>query len=79
MSPLKTRGRRTLLMLALVCAAPVAASYVAYYWFRPPGQVNYGELLEVKAGALGENARPCRRCDRLLGGVASRDAQYLGQ
>ncbi len=48
MSPLKARGRRTLLMLALVCAAPVVASYVAYYWFRPPGQVNYGELLEVK-------------------------------
>jgi hypothetical protein len=48
MSPLKARGRRTLLMLALVCAAPVVASYVAYYWFRPPGQVNYGELLEAK-------------------------------
>ena len=46
--PLKTRGRRTLLILALVCAAPVAASYVAYYWFRPAGQVNYGELLEAK-------------------------------
>ena len=35
-------------MLALVCAAPVVASYVAYYWFRPPGQVNYGELLDAK-------------------------------
>ncbi|HWZ72873.1 MAG TPA: cytochrome C oxidase subunit I [Casimicrobiaceae bacterium] len=46
--PLKTRGRRTLLMLALVCAAPVVASYVAYYWFRPPGQVNYGELVEAR-------------------------------
>ena len=48
MSPLKARGRRTLLMLALVCAAPVVASYVAYYWFRPAGQVNYGELLDAK-------------------------------
>ena len=48
MSPLKARGRRTLLMLALVCAAPVVASYVAYYWFRPSGQVNYGELLDAK-------------------------------
>ncbi len=48
MSPLKARGRRTLLMLALICAAPVVASYVAYYWFRHPGQVNYGELLEAK-------------------------------
>lgn len=45
--PLKRRGRRTLLTLALVCAAPVVASYVAYYWFRPVGHVNYGELLEA--------------------------------
>jgi cytochrome oxidase Cu insertion factor (SCO1/SenC/PrrC family) len=45
---LKTRGRRTLLILALVCAAPVIASYVTYYWFRPAGHVNYGELLAAK-------------------------------
>lgn len=45
---LKTRGRRTLLILALVCAAPVIASYVTYYWFRPAGHVNYGELLEAR-------------------------------
>jgi cytochrome oxidase Cu insertion factor (SCO1/SenC/PrrC family) len=48
MPPLKSRGRRTLLMLALLCAAPVVASYAAYYWFRPVGQVNYGELLEAR-------------------------------
>jgi cytochrome oxidase Cu insertion factor (SCO1/SenC/PrrC family) len=41
----RARGRRTLLMLALVCVAPVIASYVSYYWFRPAGHVNYGELL----------------------------------
>jgi hypothetical protein len=46
--PLKSRGRRTLLALALLCAAPVVASYVAYYWFRPVGHVNYGELLEAR-------------------------------
>lgn len=46
--PLESRGRRTLLTLALVCAAPVVASYVAYYWFRPAGHVNYGELLEAR-------------------------------
>jgi hypothetical protein len=46
--PLKTRGRRTLLLLALVCAAPVLASYVTYYWFRPAGHINYGELLEAR-------------------------------
>jgi cytochrome oxidase Cu insertion factor (SCO1/SenC/PrrC family) len=35
-------------MLALVCAAPVVASYVSYYWFRPAGHVNYGELLTAR-------------------------------
>lgn len=37
-------ARRTLTLLALVCAAPVVASYVAYYWLHPSGRVNYGEL-----------------------------------
>ena len=31
-------------MLAL-CVAPIAASFIAYYWLQPSGQVNYGELL----------------------------------
>lgn len=37
--------RRTLVLLALICAAPVIASYIAYYWLRPGAHVNYGELL----------------------------------
>jgi hypothetical protein len=45
--PSRTRSRRTLLLLALVCAAPVLASYAAYYWFHPAGRVNYGELLDI--------------------------------
>jgi hypothetical protein len=31
----------------IVCAAPVVASYVAYYWLNPAGRVNYGELLDA--------------------------------
>src|SRR5205814_8604880 len=27
---------------------PVAASYAAYYWFRPAGHVNYGQLLDAQ-------------------------------
>ena len=42
----RRKARRTLLLLALVCAAPVLASYVAYYWLRPDARTNYGELLE---------------------------------
>jgi len=60
--PLKSRGRRPLLMLALLCAAPVVASYAAYYWFRPVGHVNYGELLEARpareiVGTLSDGGR----------------------
>src|SRR5207249_96466 len=44
----RSRARRTLLILALMCAAPVIASYLAYYWFRPSARTNYGELLDPK-------------------------------
>lgn len=41
------RGRWTLLLLALLCVAPVIASYLAYYVFRPTGgTTNYGALIE---------------------------------
>jgi len=40
-------ARRTLTLLALVCTAPVVASYVAYYWLRPETRTNYGELLQA--------------------------------
>lgn len=39
------KGRRTLLLLFLVCAAPVLASYFAFYVVKPDGRVNYGEVL----------------------------------
>lgn len=41
------RGRWTVLLIALVCAAPVIASYLTYYVFKPRGgQTNYGTLIE---------------------------------
>lgn len=41
------RGRWMLLLLALVSAAPVIASYLAYYVFKPRlGTTNYGTLVE---------------------------------
>lgn len=42
------RNRRTLLLIALVCIAPVIASYSAYYWFPREKQANYGELLQTR-------------------------------
>jgi len=42
------RGRRTLLLIALVAMAPFVASYATYYWFRPDRQMNYGDLLATQ-------------------------------
>lgn len=39
-------GRWKMLLVALVCAAPVIASYFTYYVVRPEGRRNYGELIE---------------------------------
>jgi hypothetical protein len=51
----KPSPRLTLALLALVCALPVAASYLTYYWWPPGQQMNYGELLSptpVPEGAV---------------------------
>lgn len=39
-------GRWRMLAVALVCAAPVVASYFMYYVVRPEGRRNYGELID---------------------------------
>lgn len=51
-TPSKTRwpaARWRLLFLALVCAAPVIASYFTYYVIRPEGRRNFGELVAQQA------------------------------
>lgn len=43
----KTRaGRWKMLAVALMCAAPVIASYFTYYVVRPEGRRNYGTLID---------------------------------
>ena len=39
-------GRLKMLLLLAVCAAPVLASYLAYFVIRPEGRTNYSELIE---------------------------------
>jgi hypothetical protein len=39
-------GRLKMLLVLLVCAAPVIASYFTYYVIRPEGRSNYGELIQ---------------------------------
>jgi cytochrome oxidase Cu insertion factor (SCO1/SenC/PrrC family) len=38
-------GRLKMLLVWIVCAAPVVASYLSFYVFRPQGGVNYGDLI----------------------------------
>ncbi len=38
-------GRLKMLLVLLVCAAPVVASYVTYFVIRPAGRSNYGTLI----------------------------------
>ena len=38
-------GRWKMVLLMLVCASPVIASYFTYYVVRPEGRRNYGELI----------------------------------
>jgi cytochrome oxidase Cu insertion factor (SCO1/SenC/PrrC family) len=39
-------GRLKMIFVLLICAAPVIASYLTYYVFRPEGRRNYGELID---------------------------------
>jgi hypothetical protein len=40
------RGRLTMLLVLLVCAAPVIASYTSYFVLRPEGRNNYATLVD---------------------------------
>ncbi len=39
-------GRLKMLLVLLICAAPVVASYLTYFVIRPEGRTNYGELIQ---------------------------------
>lgn len=45
------RGRTWLLLVWLVCAAPVVASYLTFYVFRPDRIKSFGELIEPQREA----------------------------
>jgi hypothetical protein len=39
-------GRWKMILVLLVCASPVVASYLTYYLIRPEGRRNFGELID---------------------------------
>ena len=41
------RGRRTILLVAAACLAPVLASYVVYFFYPRSAEINYGTLLKT--------------------------------
>ena len=43
--PRTVTGRWKMILVLLVCAAPVIASYITYYVVRPDGRRNFGELI----------------------------------
>lgn len=42
----RRRGRLWMIVVWLICAAPVVASYLTFYVFRPISRHSYGELIE---------------------------------
>lgn len=51
-------GRVKMILVLLVCAAPVIASYLSYYVFRPSLRTNYGTLIEPMRPMPGTAALP---------------------
>jgi hypothetical protein len=47
MSKSAPKNRKSLVLIAILCIAPVAASYFAYYFAPPARHTNYGELISV--------------------------------
>lgn len=67
-----TRGRIKMLLIFLVCATPVIASYVSFYFLKPAGRVNHGTLIEP-AQPLSDAAL------KLTDGHPARLSEYRGK
>lgn len=67
------RGRVKMLLVLLVCAAPVIASYFTYFVIRPEGRTNYAELITPPVDLPA--TLPLRRLD----GAAVEPATLRGQ
>jgi hypothetical protein len=66
-------GRVKMLLVLLVCAAPVIASYLTYFVIRPEGRTNYGALI------LPTRGMPADLPLQSLAGADVRPASLRGQ
>jgi hypothetical protein len=65
-------GRWKMLLVLLLCASPVIASYITYYFIRPEGRRNFGELINPQRVVPNLNAT-------LLGGTSINLQKLTGQ
>ena len=68
-----TLGRLKMLLVLLICAAPVVASYLTYFVIRPDGRTNYSDLI------LPTRGMPVDLPLRALDGQAVQAASLRGQ
>ncbi|MBX9870220.1 MAG: cytochrome C oxidase subunit I [Burkholderiaceae bacterium] len=66
-------GRWKLLAILGVCAAPLIFSYITYYWIKPAGRTNYGDILDPRNYPLP------KLNGHLLGGEAKELDAYKGK
>ena len=70
-------GRLRMLLVLLVCAAPVVASYLTYYVIRPQGRSNYGTLIDPQRPLPSATALPLQDLRGQVVDPASLRRQWL--
>jgi cytochrome oxidase Cu insertion factor (SCO1/SenC/PrrC family) len=70
-------GRLQMVLVLLVCAAPVIASYLTYYVIRPSSHANYGELIEPNRPVPNAAQLPLQDLQRQPVDPASLRGQWL--
>ena len=66
-----TKTQRMMLLIFSVCAAPFVLGTVAYFFYKPAGRINYGELVETKPVAL--------PAGKTLAGAEPNGAEFKGK
>ena len=70
-------GRIKMLLVLLVCAAPVIASYLAFYFYRPSVGANYSELIAPPRPLPAASALPLTDLQGRAVNPASLEGQWL--
>jgi hypothetical protein len=66
-----SKTQRMMLLIFAVCAAPFVLGTLAYFFYKPEGRINYGELLPTKPIAM--------PADTTLAGAQLSGAEFKGK